>query len=202
VAGATSVTLQAALWEAGTKAAPEPVAATAVAGEPNLFNGVLWLFYGGSYSIHVRVQGNLGAGAAIVPLNSAALRQPSMSPRFATMLVVLGLVLFAGAVWFVSVAARDSALEPGAVPLRRERVRARCVAACATIVFAGAIWAGKLRWQKMDREFRANALYQPSPVSASVRTSGEYEPAVVEHPLLGTSLGSFLLLLLFNLRCL
>jgi len=37
---------------------------------------------------------------------------------------------------------------------------------------------------------------------ASVRTSGEYKPAVVEHPLLGTSLGSFLLLLLFNLRCL
>jgi hypothetical protein len=173
VDGATNVTVQAALWEAGTKAAPEPVAATAVAGEPNLFNGVLWLFYPGSYSIHVRIQGNLGAGTAIVPLNSAALRQPSMSPRFAAMLVVLGLVLFAGAVWFVAVAAGDSALEPGAVPLRRQRVRARCVAVCATIVFAGAIWAGKLRWQKMDREFRANALYQPSPVSASVRTSGD-----------------------------
>src|SRR4029453_8272776 len=29
-----------------------------------------------------------------------------------------------------------------------------------------------LRWQKMDREFRNNALYQPVTVDASVRTSG------------------------------
>src|SRR5262249_23949994 len=122
---------------------------------------VLWLFYGGSYGIHIDVQGNRGAGTVILPLNAAALRQPSISPSLATLLVSLGILLFVGLIWFVGVAARESTLKPGAVPGRRDLVRSRLVAAVSAFVFAGAIYAGRMRWQKMDREFRANALYQP-----------------------------------------
>jgi hypothetical protein len=171
VDGASTVTLQAALWEAGTKGAPEPVVATAVAGETNLFNGVVWLFFSGSYGIHIRVEGKSGVGTVAVPLNSTALRPPTMSASLAALLIVLGVLLFVGAVWFVTVAAREGALEPGVIPSQRARVRARGVAVLVTVGLAAAIWAGKTRWQKMDAEFRANALYAPSPVSASVRTS-------------------------------
>ncbi len=173
VSGATNVTLQAALWEAGAKAAPAPVVATLVAGETNLFNGALWLFYAGSYAMRVHIEGNLGSGIAIVPINSAALRQPSMSPRLATMLIALGGLLYASLVWFVAVAARESVLEPGSVPGQRERVRSRVVAGVSALVFACAIWAGQMRWRKMDREFRANALYRPTAVRASLRASGD-----------------------------
>ena len=162
VDGATNITLQATLWEAGTNAAPSPVAAGPVAGETNLFNAVVWLYYAGSYSVHVRVEGNRGGGSAIVPVSSAALRPPSMSVPMAALLVVLGIVLFAGAVWFVGAAARAT----------HGDIRARIVTIMAVVIFAGAIYAGKIRWQKMDAEFRNNALAKPVPVLATTRTNG------------------------------
>jgi hypothetical protein len=173
VDGATRVTLQPVLWEAGSKAAAEPVAATAVTGEPNLYNGVLWLFYGGSYGIHVHVEGNRGSGTAIVPLNSAALRQPNMSASLALMLIVLGVLLFAGLVWFVAVAAREGTVEPGSVPGARDCARAHLAAVVSVLLLAGASWAVQMRWQKMDREFRANALYRPTAVSATLSPRGD-----------------------------
>ena len=60
VAGAAKVFLQAALWEAGRDAAPAPVSAEAVAGESSLFHAALWLGQGGSYSVHVAVEGRAG----------------------------------------------------------------------------------------------------------------------------------------------
>jgi len=164
VDGATNITLQGALWETGTNGAPNPIAAIAVAGETNLFNAAVWLYFSGSYSVHVRVEGNRGGGAAIVPLSSTALRQPSMSPAMAAVLVALGIVLFVGAVWFVGAAATASS--------EGWNLRARGIAAIAALIFAGAIYAGKIRWQKMDGEFRNNALYKPIPMLANVRTNG------------------------------
>ncbi len=173
VDGATNVTLQAALWEAGTQTAPAPVTAVLVAGEVNLFNtAALWLFYNGSYSVHVRVEGPGGNGVAIVPLTSAALRPPEMSSALATGLLALGAILFAWAVWFIGMAARDGGLERGAVPGNHKRIRARGIAAGAAVIFATGVYAGKNRWQKMDAEFRNNALSKPVPVSATVRTNG------------------------------
>jgi hypothetical protein len=173
VDGATNITLQAALWEAGSSRAPSPITATAVSGETNLFNGVVWLYFSGSYSIHVLVEGRRGTGSVVVPLGSAALRQPSMSRTTAAVLVLLGIILFAGAVWLVGAAARESVLERGATPAPRELLCARFVTIAATIIFAGAICAGKIRWQKMDAEFRNNALAKPVPVLARVRTTGD-----------------------------
>ncbi len=171
VDGATNVVLQAALWEAGSQAAPEPASAAPVPGEPNSFNGAVWLYFAGAYSVHVRVEGSRGAGAAIVPLNSTALRPPDMSPPFATLLVGLGILLFAGAVWFVAVSAREGVLETGALPDRQDRTRARHAAVVFTLVLTAALWSAKSRWQRMDREFRANALHRPVPIQASVSTN-------------------------------
>jgi hypothetical protein len=170
--GSASVTVQAALWEAGTNAAPAPIIASAVAGETNLFNAAVPLFYGGSYSVHVRVEGNRGSGTAVVPLASAALREPTMSPATTAALIGLGLVLFAGAVWLVSATARESFWTQSPALESHGHTRTRFAAVIATVVFAAAIYAGKIRWEKMDREFRNNALAEPVPVLASVRTNG------------------------------
>ncbi len=162
VEGASSVSLQAALWGAGPQASAAPVTATAVAGETNLFNAVVWFFYNGSYSVQVRVEGERGSGTAVVPITSAALRQPSMSAGLAAVLIALGIVLFAWAVWLVGASARAS------LP----QLPARFVTVLAAGIFAGAIYAGKNRWQRMDCEFRNNALAKPVPVLASTHTNG------------------------------
>ena len=172
VEGATNVLVQAALWEAGTNRAPDSVHATVVAGESNLFNAGVWLFYSGSYRVHVTVQGNQGTGAAVVPLTSAALKPPTMSAFTGVVLATLGLILFVGAVWFAGVAAREALVPSDAAINGRERLRGRWVAAGVALLLVAAGYGGKARWQKMDAEFRNNALSKPQPVLASVRTNG------------------------------
>ena len=172
VTGATHVFLQAALWEAGRDAAPAPVNASAVAGETNLFHAALWLGQGGSYSIHVTVEGTSGRGSVIVPLNSAATQRPAMPAALGAALAGLGLVLLLGAAWLAGAAARDAGRAPGIAPSARELARARFVTAGATLLLLGAAGAGAFRWRSMDREFRRNALSRPVPVAASLRTNG------------------------------
>jgi hypothetical protein len=170
--GATNVTVRAVLWEAGRDAAPAPLPAPAVAGETNLFNAPLWLLFGGSYSVQVTVRSARGQGVAIVPLNSLATRRPVMSPVVCATLIALGIILLTGAVWLVGAAARDSVLDAGVAPTRRDQTRSRLLAAGAALFFIGAICAGAGRWRTMNREFLNNALSQPLPVVATVRTNG------------------------------
>lgn len=172
VGGVTNVWLQAALFEAGQEAAPTPVPAAPVAGETNLFHAALWLLRDGSYSVRVTIEGPRGSGTVAVPLNSAATQRPAMPPLLGAALAALGVMMFLGAVWLAGAAARDSTLKPGAAPTLREQIRARAVAFGTGMVLAGAIYAGKVRWQNLDREYRNNALYRPLPVVATVRTNG------------------------------
>ncbi len=170
--GVTNVWLQAALFQAGDEAAPPPVPAVAVAGETNLFNASLWLLRSGFYSLRVTVQSSQGQGRAMVPLNSVATKRPVMPPLLGAALAGLAVMLLLGACWLAGAVARDGSLEPGAMPAFREHARARVVTLVAALVLAASVYAGKARWQSMDREFRNNALYKPVPVDATVRTNG------------------------------
>src|SRR5262245_38045125 len=170
--GVTNVLVQAALWESGRETAPPPVGAIAIAGESNHFNAALWLMRNGSYSIRVNVEGGRGVGTALVPLNAAPTRPPTMAPLLRVLLAALGGVLLVGAIWLAGAVARDSVLEPGALPAYRDCRRARLVTLCAALLFSGAVGAVTVRWRAMDREFRNNALYKPVPVVATVRTNG------------------------------
>jgi hypothetical protein len=170
--GVTNVLLQATLWDAGIEAAPAPVPAVAVVGESNLFHAALWLSGGGSYSVRVAVESRTGPGTVAIPLNSSATQRPIMPPLLGATLAALGVVLFAGAAWLIGAATLASTLEPGATPTPLERARARVVTIGATVLLAGAIYAGSIRWKTMDRDFRNNALYKPLPVAATVRTNG------------------------------
>ncbi len=172
VAGATEVSVQAVRWETGTNAAPTPLVAVAVSGEANLFNATPWLMWSGSYSVRVTVAGARGEGSVVVPLNSAATQRPVMSPALRATLVTLGILLFVGAAQLAGAAAREATLEPGILATPAQKVFARKVTAVAAVLLLGGIYAGKVRWQTMDREFRNNALAKPVPVSAAIRTNG------------------------------
>jgi hypothetical protein len=170
--GVTNVSLQASLFEAGAQSAPVPEPMSAVAGETNFYNGALWLSRSGSYSVHVIVSGLGGTGTVIVPLNSAALQRPAMPRSIGILLVALGGILFFSAVWLAGVAARDSVLEPGNAPTPQDQTRSRIVTVGTALLLATGIYAGKIRWQTMDREFRSNSLSQPQPITATIHTNG------------------------------
>ena len=59
-------------WDAGRKGSPPPDIAQPVKGETNLYSTELWLMDFGAYSVFVDVEGSLGQGTAIVPLNSVS----------------------------------------------------------------------------------------------------------------------------------
>ena len=167
-----NVFLQIAPWDAGGDAAPAPVRGVAVGGETNLFSAALWLLRSGSYAVRVTVEGARGEGTAMIPLNSAPFQRPVMSPAMRAGLMIAGALLFFAALWLAAAAARDSTVAPGASPTERDYYRVPVATIVAALLFAGAICAAGVRWQKMDREFRNNALYKPLPVSTTVRTNG------------------------------
>ncbi len=170
--GVSDVSLQAALAEAGHEAAPPPLRATAVAGDAHLFNAALWLFRDGAYSIRVTVEGSLGNGSVVVPLNSAATRRPAMPPALGAVLAGLGGILLIGAVCIVGAVAREGTLAPGCAPALRDHRRARIAMIATTLILTTALGAGTARWRTMDREFRTNALARPLPVVANILANG------------------------------
>ena len=172
VGGVKNVSVVAALWETGQDAAPAPLPAVAVAGETNLFNATPWLMWSGSYGVQITVDGSQGRGSVVVPLSSAATQRPVMPPALGVVLVTLGVLLLAGAALLTGAAAREATLEPGMVATVPRNARARRVTITATVLLLGAIYAGKVRWQTMDREFRNNALAKPVPVNTAIRTNG------------------------------
>jgi hypothetical protein len=169
-ADATGVSVQAAYWEAGVEAAPSPTPAMRVAGDERIFSAPVWLFRNGAYSIRVTVDGS-GGGMVTVPLNSAATRAPAMPAAMGWTLGLAGILLFAGAVALTGAAARESTLAPGTVPTPHDQQRGRRTSLVTALVLAVALAAGTWRWQKMDREFRSNALYQPVPVETQVQSA-------------------------------
>jgi len=151
--------------------APTPEAASPVPGETNLFAASLWLMNEGSYGVRVNVLGPQGSGTAIVPLNLAPTGNPDMPTHLRILFVTLGVAVFAGLIWLVAVAARDSTLAPRVAPLARDRSRARLFGALTTLALVVSLGAIQHRWAGIDRNYRNNSLQKPLPIQVSVSTN-------------------------------
>src|ERR1044071_3757741 len=73
--GVERVTALPVVWNAGRQGAPPPDVARPVRGETNLFSAELWLMVTAAHSVYVDVEGGLGSGTAIVPVNAVATRR-------------------------------------------------------------------------------------------------------------------------------
>ena len=109
-----SVTALPVRWDAGRKGAPPPDPAAPVQGETNLYSTELWLMDFGAYSVFVDVKGELGAGTAIVPLNSVSNIRLEMSKAASVGFISAGVVLILLLVLIVGAAVRESVLPPNA----------------------------------------------------------------------------------------
>ncbi len=165
------VTVQPVQYKAGFKGAPPPDAAVPVPGAPGTWSAQLWLMRASPYSVRVAVQGAAGPGEALVPVTAVPMQVLKMDKGLGTVLVLLGLFLFVGAVSIVGAAARESLLPPGEEADGRRRARARVLSVVAAILFALAVWGGRNWWNRVDAEAR-EGIFKPFRVRTAVLSEG------------------------------
>lgn len=167
--GVTRVTALPVHWRAGVEGAPPPDVCEPVTGEPGLYNAQLWLMARGAYSINVAVETAHGSGKVVVPINSLATTRLPMTRFLGTLLIALGVGLFALAVTAVGAAVRESVLAPGS-PASQARILAGRVGLVAAAGLLGwALYGGWSWWQKVDRDYRNNRMHKPVAARAEVR---------------------------------
>lgn len=164
------VTVRPVYWRAGSRGAPSADEAKPVVNAPGMYSGRLWLMAGGSYSVHVGVEGRAGQGIAVVPVAAVATGQLELTGGLRVLLVVLGTLLVAGIVTAVYAAAGESQVPPGeAVPSAR-RSRARVAASIAAGIVALLVLGGA-KWWNAEADAYKRTLYTPLRTQVTVRDS-------------------------------
>jgi hypothetical protein len=151
---------------------PAPELARPVAGAAGLHAAELWIMVSGAYGIRVVVSGARGDGEAVVPLNAVNQAPAAMAAWLRASLLVLAIVLGAGAVLIASAAARESTLAPGAVPAAPDRRRGTLAGAAAAAAVVAVAVLGFTAWRRMDRDYRSNQLFEPLPIAAQAQVVG------------------------------
>ncbi|HEX9565064.1 MAG TPA: hypothetical protein VF981_13870 [Gemmatimonadaceae bacterium] len=154
-----------------TGGTPPPDELQPASDRPGWWRARLWVMHAGSNSVTIAVYGASGEGSVVVPLSAVAQRRLTFSaPLIALMITVAG-VLFAGMLTFVGAAAREGALELGAVPDVQRHRRARQAMARAAVVIVIVLTLTGAWWRAEDRAFRER-LYRPLSISTRADTSG------------------------------
>ena len=132
--------------------APVPDIAQRSSGDPQFYQGSLWLMSVGSWEVHIRVKGAQGTGELPVPVPAVALKMRPMGKGVSYFLfgmmvfLTVGLVAIAGA-------AVDS------------HSKGAMVIAAVVLVFA--LWRGSIWWGD-DAATYSRRLYKPLGISALV----------------------------------
>ena len=165
------VTVRPVYWRAGSKGAPSADEAKSVENAPGMYSGRLWLMAGGSYSVHVGVQGSAGQGIAVVPVAAVATGQLQLSGGLRMLLVILGTLLVAGIVTAVYAAAGESQVPPGEPIPPARRARARVAASIAAAIVALLVFGGA-KWWNAEATAYKSTLYTPLRTRVVVGDSG------------------------------
>lgn len=186
---ASAVHIRPVFWRTGASGSPSADVAKPVKGAPGLYSGQLWLMARGAYSVYVTVAGPSGYGTASVPVMSVATGRLGMSAGLSAILVALGILLVAGLITIVYVAAGESVVEPGRTIPAAGRKRARLVGIIAVAVMAIILLGGARWWQAVDESYQQR-MYRPYVARASVvreagkpvlRLEAELDPLIPDH---------------------
>jgi hypothetical protein len=164
-----SIAVRPVYWKAGAKGAPPAERAAAVEGEQGMYAQKVWLMSHGSYAIAVDVFGRRGSHQVSVPVMALATAQLGVSIPFAGMLILFGLILFAGLVAIVRAAASDSLVEPEREPDQVARRRGS-LGALITVPIVLILVFGGARWWKGENAEYERTLYRPLAAEATVAT--------------------------------
>ena len=153
--------------------APPPDVGRLVNGETNLYAGELWLMSFGAYSVEVRIKGELGSGAAQIPVTSVAIRQLPLPGLLGKILLFLAAVLVSGGIGIAAAAAREAALPAGTVPGRVERRKGLLAALAVAVVSVVALAGGRYWWNVEEGDFRRHLREGAWPdLATEVRVAG------------------------------
>lgn len=166
--GVRRVTVRPVRADLGRAGAPSPDQARPVPGAPGLYGAELWFMTAGTYTVDVRVEGEAGAGTAVVPVLSVANRRLEMSPLVGAALLALGLLLLVGAATIARTAVAEGVLPPGEQPSPRRIVLGRVAGLVALVLLVLAMVGGKLWWDAEDAGYRSR-MFEPLAVEASAR---------------------------------
>ena len=165
------VTAQPVVFDAGKEGAPPADVAQPVPGRPGLYHAELWFMQSGSFSVNVEVKGGQGSGMVVVPVAALAERQIPLYPWLGKLLLVLGALLFVGAVTIVRAAVSDGVTPPGVLPSAAHRRAGVVYSVFGAGVIGLGLFGARGWWQSVEREYTSE-LYQPFTASATVDTSG------------------------------
>jgi hypothetical protein len=141
-----------------------------VPGAAGLYSAEIWLLETGAHAVRVRVEGAVGAGDAIVPLNAVNREPGGMAWSTAAALVLIAVLLIGGAALLGGLAAVSGAPRDGA------RFSVRAAGVGAAVLTAAAVLLLLRQGLAYDRGFRREGLFEPMPVRAEslVDDGGRY----------------------------
>jgi hypothetical protein len=128
------------------KLAPAADVAERSTGDPQSFNGKLWIMERGSWKVQVKVDGKKGKGELAVPLPAVSTNSTTMHAPLGSLLAVLGLLLVAGMVGIIGAASREASLEPGSKPAPKQTTRAYWGMGVAALILIGVVIFGNWWW--------------------------------------------------------
>ena len=163
----SSISIRAAQWNVGTKGAPPPEAMSEVPGDAGMWAHDLWIMTSSTYAVYVAVDGPLGGGTMVVPLQTSATQTLGMQRGTGALLIVLGALLFVGVLSIVSTSAREGSLPPGETPTLARQRHARNAAAIAAGLLVLALLGGAKWWSVAEGDYR-NRLYRPLAIHSSM----------------------------------
>ncbi|MGQ0648537.1 MAG: hypothetical protein ACT4P7_13310 [Gemmatimonadaceae bacterium] len=169
--GVDRVSAQPVVFGAGKGGAPPPDVATPVPGRPGEYHAELWFMQQGSFGVTIEVTGRAGSGVVIVPVAAVAVSQIPLHPWLGKLLVVLGVLLFAGAVTIFRAAGADGVTAPGQPVTVRGRRLGRVAASVGAVVLALSLVGARNWWNAVERDYVAN-LYRPFAAAATTDTTG------------------------------
>jgi hypothetical protein len=162
------VTVRAAQWNVGTRGAPPPEEAALVPGDPGVYAHELWIMTASTYAVHVAVEGAMGNGALVVPMQTASTRTLGMQRVMGGVLLVLGSLLVLGLVTIVGAATREGTLTPGNTASGSSRRNARVAVGITSAVLALALFGGAKWWDAEEAAYKRR-MFQPIAIDAAVR---------------------------------
>jgi hypothetical protein len=153
--------------------APPPDVGRLVTGETNLYAGELWLMSFGAYSVEVRIKGELGSGAAQIPVTSVAIRQLALPGLLGKILLFMAAVLVSLGIGIAAAAGREAALPAGGTPGKADRRKGILAALAVALISAVALAGGKHWWNVEEGDFRRQLREGAWPdLTTSVRVAG------------------------------
>jgi hypothetical protein len=169
------------LTGAGAQFAPTPDIATRSTADPNLFTGHLWMMSAGAWQVRIAAGGARGEGTLSVPVPTLPQATLAMKSALRGILIVLLLLLCAGAVGIVSAFAREATLRDGEQPGPRQIRRGRIATVAAAAGCLVVVWLGNWWWNAEASSYDRN-VYKPLQTSPRVADDGRTLTLPLEDP--------------------